>query len=277
MKLPLILFPAVVALAACSHFESKPPPVTEAQLQSALATQQQALNEIQTRSCMSREQLETVQREHDAQLETVSKQLTELQREISKVHELASVPPQMAAEPKALEEAICPTESISDMVILGEVEAVYVAEVERVFDTRIDTGAESSSLDALGMELFERDGDTWVRFGLRKRESDAEPVMFEYPVEKFVWIKQAGIEQPEKRPVIHAHLKIGKYRAETELNLSDRSHLDYPLLLGRKFIKDIALVDVSQRYIHGKPEALRQAREKLKADKAARDQEKDIE
>lgn len=275
MKLPLILISAMVMLTACSHFETKPPPVTEAQLQSALAEQQRNLTDFQAEACMSKEQLEAFQQQHNAQLETVSKQLTGLREEVGKVHELTATPPAVG-EQKALEEAICPTSAVSEMVILGEVEAVYVDEVDRIFDTRIDTGAESSSLDALDMELFERDGDTWVRFGLRKRGPDAAQDLFEYPVEKFVWIKQAGIEQPEKRPVIHAHLKIGKYRAETELNLSDRSHLDYPLLLGRKFIKDIALVDVSQRYIHGKPEALRQAREKMQADKTARDEEKDI-
>ncbi|BFL84220.1 hypothetical protein LFREDSHE_26700 [Shewanella baltica] len=69
---------------------------------------------------------------------------------------------------------------------------------------------------------------------------------------RFVRIKQDASEKEDRRPVIHAHLKIGQYAAETDLNLTDRSHLDYPLLLGRKFMKDIAVVDVSQRYVHGK-------------------------
>lgn len=74
---------------------------------------------------------------------------------------------------------------------------------------------------------------------------------YESKVVRFVRIKQEG-DVDDRRPVIHAHLKIGKYSAETDLNLTDRSHLDYPLLLGRKFIKDIAVVDVSQQFIHGK-------------------------
>lgn len=75
---------------------------------------------------------------------------------------------------------------------------------------------------------------------------------FESKVVRFVRIKQDANEKDDRRPVIHAHLKIGQYSAETDLNLTDRSHLDYPLLLGRKFIKDIAVVDVGQRYVHGK-------------------------
>ncbi len=73
---------------------------------------------------------------------------------------------------------------------------------------------------------------------------------------RFVRIKQDADEKDDRRPVIHAHLKIGKYAAETDLNLTDRSHLEYPLLLGRKFMKDIAVVDVGQAYLHGKAKDL---------------------
>ena len=74
---------------------------------------------------------------------------------------------------------------------------------------------------------------------------------FESKVERFVRIKQDGDEN-DRRPVIHAHLQIGNYKAETDLNLVDRSHLDYQLLLGRKFMQDIAVVDVGQTFVHGK-------------------------
>ena len=100
--------------------------------------------------------------------------------------------------------------------------------------------------------LFERDGKQWVRFDVFTLGKEAPAQTFESKVERFVRIKQDLDEKTDRRPVIHAHLKIGQYSAETDLNLVDRSHLDFPLLLGRKFMQDIAVVDVGQSYVHGK-------------------------
>ncbi|MEE3208742.1 MAG: RimK/LysX family protein, partial [Pseudomonadota bacterium] len=36
----------------------------------------------------------------------------------------------------------------------------------------------------------------------------------------------------------------------TEFTLADRSRMSYPVLLGRSFLKDVAVVDVGQEFIH---------------------------
>ncbi|MCE9678795.1 ATP-dependent zinc protease [Shewanella sp. AS1] len=146
----------------------------------------------------------------------------------------------------------CDPSPIGDKFVLGAVENVYIDEYKTSFETRIDTGAESSSLDAQNIILFERDGKQWVRFDVFTNGADQPAQTFESKVERFVRIKQEADENSDRRPVIHAHLQIGKYKAETDLNLTDRSHLDYQLLLGRKFMQDIAVVDVGQSFIHGK-------------------------
>ena len=150
----------------------------------------------------------------------------------------------------------CQPSPLGDKFLLGEVESVHIDELNTTFATRIDTGAESSSLDARNLVLFERDSVQWVKFDVHIQGVDSPPQSFEAKVVRFVRIKQDANESDDRRPVIHAHLKIGKYAAETDLNLTDRSHLDYPLLLGRKFMKDIAVVDVSQSFIHGKAKNL---------------------
>lgn len=143
-----------------------------------------------------------------------------------------------------------PASPIGDKLILGEVERVFVQETGMAFETRVDTGAESSSIDAQNMTLFERDGKQWVRFEVSNREGEkAEPKTVEAKVVRIAQIKKGAADGMQERPVILARLKLGNYVAETELNLNDRSHLDYPLLLGRKFIKDIAVVDVSRKHV----------------------------
>lgn len=155
----------------------------------------------------------------------------------------------------------CPPSPIGDKFMLGAVEHVYIDEVKASFETRIDTGAESSSLDARNIILFERDGSQWVRFDVFTEGKQQPAKTFESKVERFVRIKQDAEDKSDRRPVIHAHLEIGEYKAETDLNLSDRSHLEYPLLLGRKFMQDIAVVDVGQTFIHGKKQDAKPSKE----------------
>ncbi|WP_051252403.1 ATP-dependent zinc protease family protein [Ferrimonas kyonanensis] len=183
------------------------------------------------------------------------------------VTEMAGVNAQLTAlvEKQAVPVVTCPevsTESpIGDKLILGEVERTYVQEVGMEFETRVDTGAESSSIDARNITLFERDGKQWVRFDVPNREApETEAKTIEAKVERIAQIKKGAADGKQERPVIRARLKIGDYVADTELNLNDRSHLDYPLLLGRKFIKDIAVVDVSRSHVQSKKPAKKPAK-----------------
>ncbi|SDM60249.1 Putative ATP-dependant zinc protease [Stutzerimonas balearica DSM 6083] len=49
-------------------------------------------------------------------------------------------------------------------------------------------------------------------------------------------------------------LCIGDERREAQVNLTDRSHFDYPLLIGAETIRDLqAAVDPAQRYTAGRP------------------------
>ncbi|ACA86856.1 ATP-dependent zinc protease family protein [Shewanella woodyi] len=212
-----------------------PKPVDVTVLDTSLARQQADLIQIMDDS-------NTAQ---SAAISGLSKQIVSLEKKLSTL----KLSPEEKVVPVALD---CPPSPLAGKFLLGAIENVFVEEVKASFNTRIDTGAESSSLDARNIILFERDGKQWVRFDVFTLGEDAPAQTFESKVERFVRIKQDSDEKTDRRPVIHAHLKIGQYSAETDLNLVDRSHLDFPLLLGRKFMQDIAVVDVGQTYIHGK-------------------------
>ncbi|SQH76541.1 conserved protein of unknown function [Shewanella benthica] len=229
---------AITTLAGCAstnQTEKLPQPIDAAALETSLAKQQADLVAIIDENTQAQAASYTV----------LSTQLTALETQIAQL----KLEPKETITPIALE---CPPSPLGDKFLLGATENVYVDEIKASFKTRIDTGAESSSLDARNIILFERDGKQWVRFDVLTRGRDAPAETFESRVERFVRIKQEADEKSDRRPVIHAHLQIGKYKAETDLNLVDRSHLDFPLLLGRKFMQDIAIVDVGQTFIHGK-------------------------
>ncbi|MEL7290809.1 MAG: ATP-dependent zinc protease [Pseudomonadota bacterium] len=141
-----------------------------------------------------------------------------------------------------------------DELLLGAVEKVSIDSIEQVFDARIDTGAATSSLNAVDIQEFERNGKNWVRFHLSdgKTELDDEN-WIEAPIIRFVKIRQSSNDEVERRAVVELWVKLGKIHEKAQFTLADRSQMSHPILLGREFIRDIAIVDVSQQYIHANP------------------------
>ncbi len=228
---------AIITLTGCvstNQNETLPQAIDAATLETSLAKQQTNL----VAAIDKNTQTQTVNYTH------LATQLKALETQIAQF----KIKPQKIIVPTVIE---CDPSPLNGKFLLGAIENVYVDEFKASFKTRIDTGAESSSIDARNIILFERDGEQWVRFNVLTQSRDISAETFESKVERFVRIKQDADEKSERRPIIHAHLQIGKYNAETDLNLVNRSHLDFPLLLGRQFMQDIAIVDVGQTYIHG--------------------------
>ncbi|WP_189465312.1 ATP-dependent zinc protease [Litchfieldella qijiaojingensis] len=141
--------------------------------------------------------------------------------------------------------------------VLGRSEWIGLPDVGTYLKARIDTGANTSSLSAKEITRFERDGENWVRFKLALTEDDVavEQVLdqwIEAPVVRRVRITQAAGNH--SRPVVSLLMTLGPIREQVEFTLNDRTHLNYPVLLGRRFMMDIAIIDVAQRYIHSRPE-----------------------
>ena len=144
---------------------------------------------------------------------------------------------------------------LDNKTILGQIEWVYVPTVKSNFRARIDTGAETSSINATAIERFERDGKKWVRFTLSNEKEDA-PQIIEAKIQRIVRIAQSTTieNETERRFVIKLPVRIGDIAYPTEFTLTDRSHMDFPVLIGRSFLQDVILVDVSKEYIYPKYE-----------------------
>ena len=137
---------------------------------------------------------------------------------------------------------------ISGKLFLGEVEKVFLIKEKLSFDARIDSGAVTSSLGVFNLETLERDGDDWVRFTLSE---NIETTKYEYPLERMIRIVQQKSSEPAIRPVINIQFSIGEKNYTSPFSLADRSHLEYQVLMGREFLKDIAVVDVSGKFLLG--------------------------
>lgn len=146
---------------------------------------------------------------------------------------------------------------LANKAVVGRSEWIGLPDVGTYLKARVDSGANTSSLSASEITRFERDGANWVRFKLAVTDDDVvvdevRDEWIEAPVERRVRILQASGE--ESRPVVSLMMTLGPIRESVEFTLNDRTHLNYPVLLGRRFLMDIAVIDVAETYLHERPE-----------------------
>jgi len=139
-----------------------------------------------------------------------------------------------------------------DKLVLGSVETFSIEPGGIFLDSLIDTGSSTSSLAVKELTPFERDGKDWVRFKLAPPKTEVEPVSIELPVKRYVKVARPGFD-PQRRPVVIMSLTVGEVTHMVEVNLTDRTGLEYLLLVGRNFLKDAAVVDVARRNVQGLP------------------------
>ncbi|MGA6097157.1 ATP-dependent zinc protease [Stutzerimonas marianensis] len=147
----------------------------------------------------------------------------------------------------------------ADKTIYGLNEHVALPGFDLEVQAKLDTGAQTASLSARDIERFKRDGKSWVRFYLAIDEAHDRPI--ELPLQRISKIKRrAGDFDPDEdktytpRPVVELDLCMGAARRSIEVNLTDRSAFQYPLLIGSDALTRFgALVDPSLTYAAGKP------------------------
>ena len=143
----------------------------------------------------------------------------------------------------------------NDQPVFGRYEVVNIAELGNVpINAKIDTGAYTASLNAKDIEYYEKEGDKWVRF--TPVVDDKELATKELPLVKVSRIKQRVEEgdnddvESARRPGVELTVCIGEQKKVIEVNLTNRDHFTYPLLVGAKALRQFdALVDAGRKYI----------------------------
>jgi hypothetical protein len=138
--------------------------------------------------------------------------------------------------------------------VLGWREWVALPELGiKKIKAKVDTGARSSSLHAYDLEIFEREGESWVRFRIhpvqRKRE---EVVEAEAKVLEFRSVRSSSGEA-SMGPVIVTTVKLLNDTLPVELTLANRDEMGFRMLLGREAFRRRFLVDAGGSCYGGKP------------------------
>ncbi|MFH5833974.1 ATP-dependent zinc protease [Halalkalibaculum sp. DA3122] len=134
--------------------------------------------------------------------------------------------------------------------IIGRVEQVSFPEWDLIdLDAKIDTGAYTSSLHC---HHIEKTGEDRIRFNLLDPSHDTyNEKLFELPIHREKTVRSSnGIT--EQRFVVKTKIELMNEIYDIELSLTDRSEMNYPVLLGRKLLKRGFLVDVSRKYLSNK-------------------------
>ncbi|KTC36599.1 MAG: ATP-dependent zinc protease [Pseudomonas sp.] len=143
--------------------------------------------------------------------------------------------------------------------VYGLNEYAQLSGIDLEVAAKLDTGAKTASLSARDIKRFKRNGESWVRFYLAIDTAHSHPI--ERPLARVSKIKRrAGDYDPDEdknytaRPVIALDICMGSALRSIEVNLTDRSAFQYPLLIGSEALKRFdALVDPSLKYAAGKP------------------------
>lgn len=157
---------------------------------------------------------------------------------------------------------------VKQRTIYGWVEWIQLQPTQKYTKAKFDTGAKTSSMHALNIEWFEKDGDDWVRFQFSpntkisaKRILSGKTrnfITIEAPVVRNALIKQHKRSSAE-RPVIHQKFILDGKEYEGEFTLTDRRRFIYPILFGRRFLQDVAVIDPAHTFLRGRPPAKEKA------------------
>lgn len=129
----------------------------------------------------------------------------------------------------------------------GWIEKACIDNVDFTVPAKLDTGAKTSSINAEIIKEFERDGKAFILYRLVSDKQKSET--FESEVTRYGHIKKRKGEKNMRRPYVMMNIRLGKYTVQGEVNLTDRSHFNYPLLVGRNMLSGYFTVDSQKTYL----------------------------
>ena len=136
---------------------------------------------------------------------------------------------------------------MSQKKIIGKLEIIDILDLELFgLDAKIDTGADSNSLHC--DDIFIDDGN-FVHFTLLDKIHPAyHGKKLKMPLYKLKKVKSSN-GAIQIRASIQVNVSFFGKIYKTTISLTNRSDMKYPMLIGRKFLANRFLVDVSTEYL----------------------------
>ncbi|NIJ55240.1 ATP-dependent zinc protease family protein [Dyadobacter arcticus] len=110
---------------------------------------------------------------------------------------------------------------------------------------RIDSGAATSAIHCSRVRLIKDGEKTSLHFDLDTKKGAPQHSYVVTEFKETTIRNSSGID--EKRYVIKTRITLFGKKIRTEFSLANRGKMSYPILLGRKLLKNRFIVDVSQK------------------------------
>jgi hypothetical protein len=141
----------------------------------------------------------------------------------------------------------------SELIVLGWREWLALPQFAiAAIKAKVDSGARTSALHVESLEEHERDGQRWLRFTVLTGRRGAEPVVCEAPALDRRAVSDSG-GHVTLRWFINAEFELAGRRWVSEINLTSRRDMLFPLLLGRNALSGRFIVDPGTAYRCGRP------------------------
>lgn len=141
-------------------------------------------------------------------------------------------------------------------ITYGYIEKVTLIDQDLTLSAKLDTGAKSASLNATHIKEIVKHGKSYLSFVVPSKQGDKH---FECEYIGKIHIKNRAEERHAlkllrvsvKRPVVLMPVKLGTQTKIIRVNLTNRKHFIYPMLLGREAILAFnGVINPSKRYMH---------------------------
>ncbi len=246
-------------LSGCALLQQQEPINTVAEQMSTLL---QLQDQEQERELERAAQLTSI----DSRLDTFNSQLDEINRQLVLLREtpvkVIAAPPPPAPPSQKMRPIRKPDnmqKHLQDMqgkTLIGKSEWLWVQTLMANVTARVDTGTETSFIHATGLNLYEKDGEAWARFTVTHNDSrpaaNSAAMTIDTPVVRMSRIRGSESGESALRPVIKLPVRLGNIQQVTEFILSEQSNSKHSVSLGRNFLKDLAVVDVSVQFLQPK-------------------------
>lgn len=150
------------------------------------------------------------------------------------------------------------------MLIIGRRDYVHLPQLE-LFDiqAKIDTGAYGSSLHCHEIEIVKVEEQEMLRFKLLDPNHPEYRDTFYYASDfSDKMVKNSG-GIPEHRYTIFSEMVIFNTSYRIEFSLTDRAGMRYPILLGRRFLRNRFMVDVSKKNLSKKRKVIESKEDRM--------------
>ncbi|MDE1464932.1 ATP-dependent zinc protease family protein [Spartinivicinus poritis] len=118
---------------------------------------------------------------------------------------------------------------------------------------KVDTGAKTCALHAYYIDPYDKDGETWVKFGIHPIQLDTDTsVECHARLADQRYVTDSG-GHSEQRFVIITTLVVGREQFDAEITLTNRDSMRFRMLLGRNALNNRFTVDPVESFLLGGP------------------------